>query len=256
MLLTGNLSIEYLISAGIVLLFGMGWHEYAHAVVANWWGDPTPRQFGRLTPNPLVHINWIGWLMFLIIGFGVLGSVPVNPRLMRDPRWGRFWTSAAGPLSNLLQAIVFAIGWQILFKMLAPSLPIGVVRFLHTFFSTGVWLNIFLFFFNILPFVIPGGMFSQAQSFMPFDGWTMIYSLLPGSFIERKSVPTSLWQNVRPLARFLAEPAWAWRDWMPIMGYITLGIVLFSFVLPASLSPFHFLITGPASRISNFLLGF
>lgn len=59
MLLLGSLSVETLIMVIIIMLFSMGLHEYGHALMANWWGDPTPRSMGRLTPNPLVHINWL-----------------------------------------------------------------------------------------------------------------------------------------------------------------------------------------------------
>ena len=272
----GNISIEYLIAAGIVLLFGRGWHEYAHAVMADWWGDPTPRQNGRLTPNPIVHISWIGWLLFLIFGFGILGSVPINNRRIRDPHWGQFWTPAAGPISNLIQAIVFAIvlfafslftpvnaraGISIFFF---PEVGLGsfsnpVFDFLSLFFVVGVYFNVLLFFFNLIPFVIPAGIFGQMP--MPFDGWTMLYSALPGEFMSYKSIPAFITKNMRPLARFLSQPAYAWRDWVNIMGYITIGLVLISLVtsrIPGAglLDPLSLLIGRPTQQVSFLLMGF
>src|SRR5262245_23625300 len=116
----------------------MGMHEFGHALMADYWGDPTPRRNGKLTPNPLAHINPFGFVFFLVLALGfvgqsnillllllivimmvarnqgpigafALGYVSVNPYLMRNPRWGNFWTSFAGPLMNLALAIVSAI---------------------------------------------------------------------------------------------------------------------------------------------------
>ena len=92
----------------VVLGAAMTVHEFAHNFVAWKMGDEVPKLQGRLTLNPLVHINWIGWLMFAIIGFGILGSAPISPQRMRDPRKGFLAAVAAGPLSNLALAVVFA----------------------------------------------------------------------------------------------------------------------------------------------------
>ena len=101
----------------IVLGAGMTVHEFAHSYVGWKMGDPMPKMQGRLTLNPMVHINWIGWLMFAIIGFGILGSAPISPQRMRNPRWGYLAAVAAGPFSNLGLAVVFAlllrlVGWS------------------------------------------------------------------------------------------------------------------------------------------------
>ena len=253
MLLTGNLSPEFLVAAGIVLLFGMGWHEYAHAVVADWWGDPTPRQLGRLTPNPLVHISWIGWFMFLFLGFGILGSVPINRQQMRDPRWGSFWTSAAGPISNLIQAVVFALVGHLIINVFGLLPTTFFSRFIYTFINLGVFYNVLLFFFNLVPFVIPAGLFTPTP--LPFDGWTMMYSMLPGDFLSYKSMPSFVKEYMRPLARFLSQPAYVWREWIVVMSYITIGIIILSFVLPPALNPLTFLITLPTYRLMS-LMGY
>src|SRR5215510_7446701 len=96
MLLFGHFTISALSAILVILFFGMGVHEFGHAFMADRWGDPTPRRNGKLTINPLAHIDPMGWLWILIIGFGTAGSVSINPRLMRDSRWGSFWTSLAG----------------------------------------------------------------------------------------------------------------------------------------------------------------
>lgn len=257
MLLFGNFSLYALIAIGFVLFIGMGWHEYAHAVVADWWGDPTPRSYGRLTPNPVVHINWIGWLMFLLIGFGILGSVPVNPRQMRDPRWGNFWTSFAGPLSNLAQAVVYAVllrgvstftevttldGFRLLYGgSSVGSLNGPVIDFFALLCVVGVLFNILLFVFNLLPF-------------FPLDGWRMILSLLPDRGANWKDLPAGLRRNAAPLAEFLYQPAYKWEQWAQYSQYALLALIFVGLAIP-QLNFFGILIGGPTIQITTFLLG-
>lgn len=157
MLLLGN-SPEIIISIIVAALLGMTVHEFAHNYVGHLMGDPVPAREGRLTLNPLVHINWIGFLMFVMVGFGPLGSAPISPYRMRNPRWGFLAAVAAGPLSNLLLAIVFAI----LFRILNPN-PFS---FNTTFFTIMVYFNVLLFLFNLIPA-------------FPLDGWSIVLSLLP-----------------------------------------------------------------------------
>ena len=242
MLLFGNFDPVALVAIGIVLFFGMGWHEYAHAVVADWWGDPTPRQMGRLTPNPIVHINWLGWLMFLLLGFGILGSVPINTRQMRDPRWGSFWTSFAGPLSNLAQAAVFAAIFRLV-GVIAPEFLVQtgfLGQFIGQLLFYGVLFNVLLFVFNLIPF-------------FPMDGWHMVLALLPGTGLSWKSIPDFIRQGVPPLATFLNRPAYKWSDWAQISQYVFFAFLMIGFVIP-QWSPLGFLIGGPTTRITSFLL--
>lgn len=245
MLLFGNPTIEGLLAIAFVLLLGMGIHEAAHAYTANWWGDPTPRNMGRLTMNPFVHINWVGWLMFLLIGFGILGSVPVNPRLMRDPRWGSFWTSFAGPLSNLAQAIAYAI----LFRIFGASflelntLPTTVI---YNIMLYGVLFNVLLFVFNLLPF-------------FPLDGWHMLLALLPGRGMHYKDVPAPVSQNVPQLSSFLQQPAYKWQQWAQASQTVFIGLIIFSLIAGqiglGFLSPLNVLIGGPTVQLTSLLLG-
>ena len=232
-----------LIAIAIVLFFGMGWHEYAHAYVADWWGDPTPRSMGRLTPNPIVHINWVGWLMFLIIGFGILGSVPINTRQMRDPRWGSFWTSFAGPLSNLAQAIIFGILYRIFFA-LTPELffQTGILgQFLQDLMFFGVLFNVLLFVFNLLPL-------------FPMDGWHMLLALLPGTGLSWKAIPAAIRQSVPPLAGFLNRPAYKWSEWAQMTQYVFFFLLIIGFVVP-QFSVLNWLIGRPTFQISALILG-
>jgi Zn-dependent protease len=150
-------TIPMLIGVLAALFIGMTVHEFAHNYVAHLMGDPVPAREGRLTLNPMVHIYWPGFLMFLILGFGILGTAPISPHRMRNPRWGHLAATAAGPFSNLLVAIVFAIIFRI----------VGSSNF--TLWEILYWIvlfNVILFLFNLLPL-------------FPIDGWHIVLALLP-----------------------------------------------------------------------------
>jgi Zn-dependent protease len=151
--LTPQLAAVILISA----LIGMTIHEFAHNYVAHLMGDPTPSRLGHLTLDPLKHIYWPGFIMFVLIGFGILGLAPINPSLMRNPRWGGLAATAAGPFSNLLLGAVLAIIYHL----------VGDVNELLSFFLLHMVLwNVLLFVFNLIPLY-------------PIDGWHIVLALLP-----------------------------------------------------------------------------
>ncbi|MCU0476109.1 MAG: site-2 protease family protein [Anaerolineae bacterium] len=159
---------------GIVaaLLIGMTVHEWAHNYVAHLMGDPNPRRLGRLTLNPLVHIYWPGFIMVLLIGFGVLGTAPISPYRMRNPRYGYLAAVAAGPVSNLGVAIVAALilnllgGQREIFGAIGGFMGVTPLTYLGFALYFVITFNILLFIFNLLPFA-------------PLDGWSIVYTLLP-----------------------------------------------------------------------------
>lgn len=168
-MLGASLTAEMLLANLIAVLLGMTIHEFAHSFVADRMGDPTPRQMGRLTLNPFAHIHWVGFAMFVLLGFGILGSAPISPWKMRNPRWGALAAVAAGPLSNLLLAIVFAIILRLVFTPVQVFTGLqqgGLQGLIVTIFFQIVYFNILLFVFNLIPL-------------FPLDGWRIVLSLLP-----------------------------------------------------------------------------
>lgn len=159
MLLFGS-SLTPALAAGILIavLVGMTVHEFAHNYVAHLMGDPVPAREGRLTLDPSVHIYWPGFIMFVLIGFGILGSAPISASRMRNPRLGFMAAVAAGPISNLLVAAGFAVLFQLFGGSRANE--IGNMLYIAVFF------NVLLFVFNLLPL-------------FPLDGWHITLALLP-----------------------------------------------------------------------------
>lgn len=135
-----------------VMLLSLTLHEWGHAFAAHSCGDNTARNLGRMTLNPLKHIDPIGFLMILIVGFGWAKPVPVNPRNYRNYKKGEAIVSLAGVTMNLLLALVFSIAFIPLFRMylsgtyswLENGLLVQIIMY-------GISLNIVLMLFNLLP---------------------------------------------------------------------------------------------------------
>ena len=148
------------------ILLALTFHEYAHAYTAYRYGDDTARQSGRLTLNPLRHLDPLGTIMIFIVHFGWAKPVPVNPNRLRNPKKDMLWISAAGPLANM----VLALASGLLIRVL---LTIGVTPERHTaigllFFMVimSLQINLALAIFNILPIA-------------PLDGSKILFALLP-----------------------------------------------------------------------------
>ncbi|MGQ9586155.1 MAG: site-2 protease family protein [Anaerolineae bacterium] len=213
----GILSPINLLVKLIVLLVAIPFHEFAHAWAADRMGDRTARSLGRLTLNPLAHLDPIGSLMILVSGFGWGKPVPVNPYQMR----GRSLTSMAvtavsGPLSNLLLAALFAmpirLGW------ISHSMQgAGWGQWVYTGLVLATWINIGLALFNLIPVA-------------PLDGFNVAMGVLP-----------------LPWARKLAET----QQYGPL---VLLAIIALGSLGPLDLLGW---ILGPPMRLlGSLLLGF
>lgn len=143
------------------LLIALTVHEYAHARAAVWLGDYTPRYAGRLTLNPVAHLDPLGLIMLWLFKFGWAKPVPINPNNFRDIRQGTFLVSLAGPGSNVLMALITKIIIVLFYKL--HLLTDGWAMVLGLTYE----YNIILAIFNLIP--LP-----------PLDGSKVLMSLLPG----------------------------------------------------------------------------
>lgn len=217
LLLFGNQEPSFLLGILIAVLIGMTVHEFAHNYVGHLMGDPVPAREGRLTLNPLVHIYWPGFLMFVLIGFGPLGLAPIAAHRMRNPRWGYLAAVAAGPFSNLGLAIVFGLVLRILGIQFLFTSP-----FMFNILWAIVVFNVLLFLFNLLPL-------------FPIDGWYIVYALLPPDLAYT-------WGTYREMTQYV------------FIGLILLSFMpLGSLGIP---DPIDLLIGEPLSFLSRTIVGF
>jgi Zn-dependent protease len=148
-----GVSAATLLTRAVTLVIAFTVHEFSHAWTATSLGDDTPRANGRLTLNPMAHLDPIGSLLLLLVGFGWAKPVPVDPyALQRRTPAGLMLVSAAGPFSNLVLAIVAAIPLQ---AGLASLADLGIsASWLPTpaqFLAEFIFINLILFFFNLVP---------------------------------------------------------------------------------------------------------
>ncbi len=194
----------------ITLVIAFTIHEFAHAFVAYKFGDPTAKNQGRLTLNPLQHLDPFGTILIFIMGFGWARPVPVNRFFFKNPKLAGILVSVAGPVSNLiLSLIALTILYGLAGAGILAGLPVYVLEFLELFIS----LNIVLFVFNLLPFP-------------PLDGYRIIEDLAPSHI----RVKMSQYENygsliflilvITPLDQYTIQP-------------------IFSFILPGLMSDLH-----------------
>lgn len=169
------------------LLIALTIHEYAHARVAVSFGDPTPRILGRLTLNPLAHLDPIGLIMLWIFRFGWAKPVPVNPNNFTNHKNGMMGVSLAGPLANILVAFTVAVLFAVLVKLdLLNNFTAKILSFTYMY-------NVIFAIFNLIP--LP-----------PLDGSKVLMALLPG----RQS---DWFERIEPYAPFI------------LMGLIYIGAI-------------------------------
>lgn len=213
----------YLAAFAVAVLTGLAFHEFTHAWAANELGDDTAKSRGRLTLNPLAHLEPLGTAMILLLGFGMAKPTPVNPmRLRYGPLRGNAMVAFAGPASNFFFAAVAAL--PIRFGLVESRLGsvASVIRngngedFLFLFLFFIVLMNVTLGIFNLLP--IP-----------PLDGFKVVSGLLPAPIANEL-------QKLEPYG----------------MG-ILMSLIVIGFVFPAY-SPLAWLIGGVRDSIFNLLV--
>ena len=222
MLLGGFPTIAQIIARLIVVLVATTVHEFAHAYAAYRMGDSTARDSGRMTLDPRANLNPIGILMWVVIGFGILGSAPVNEYRMRDRRWGMLVAVAAGPLSNLALAIIGAIPFRLGLVQLQGYGARDFLPNASQFMTEWLVLNILLFLFNLLPL-------------FPLDGWTILLKLLP------------------------PETSYAIGKYQRESMYALYGLIFLSFAsayLPFNLNPLVWIIGQPMDALLRILTGY
>ncbi len=155
--------------AAPVIFFSLTVHEFFHAYTAYRYGDSTAKDMGRLTLNPLAHLDLFGTLMMFLsqFTFGWAKPVPVNPYNLRNPRVANIWISAAGPLSNIGLALLFSLVFRIIVggNIDVPEAVIKIIRF-------GISINLSLAFFNMIPL-------------FPLDGSHILKNLMPPKYENR-----------------------------------------------------------------------
>lgn len=192
----------------LILILSIVLHEVAHGYAANWLGDPTARLAGRLTANPIPHIDPIGSV--LIPGilyftganflFGWAKPVPYNPYNLRNQRWGESFVAAAGPLTNLALATIFAIA--IRFSSML-SLDPAIVKM----FGYVVFINVLLALFNAIPFP-------------PLDGSKVIVPFLPFGLAQKYRAFAQYMENLGFIALFLCVFLFMQIFWQPFSSAV------------------------------------
>ncbi len=161
-----NNTVRELIILAPPFLFALTFHELAHGYTAWRLGDPTARDAGRLTMNPLRHLDPLGVIAFFIMQIGWAKPVPVNPRYFRNPQQGMLLTALAGPTANVFLALCSSVLVKLLVNIPAPPLLVLILNPLIAMAAASVWINVMLAVFNCLP--IP-----------PLDGSKILMGLLP-----------------------------------------------------------------------------
>ncbi len=152
----------------LAIIIALVWHEVSHGIVALWLGDSTAKDEGRLNFNPMHHLDPMGTLLLLFVGFGWAKPVPVNYYNLKYPKWGPAMVAAAGPASHLLLIIACVLVYKVTTPQYNP-LSFADDNLMILFLSYLIFFNIILMVFNLIP--IP-----------PLDGSKILFAALPSKY--------------------------------------------------------------------------
>lgn len=158
------MNADYILTKLLMLpgiIIGLSFHEFAHAWVSDKLGDPTPRRQGRVTINPLAHIDWVGFLALLLVGFGWGKPVQIDPSYYKNRRRDEFLVGIAGVTMNLLLAIVFSIPARAIIRTFNGAGASDLIYNIYLIIFYIISINVVLMIFNLIP--CP-----------PLDGWGII----------------------------------------------------------------------------------
>ncbi|MBF88306.1 MAG: site-2 protease family protein [Candidatus Marinimicrobia bacterium] len=192
------------------ILLAITFHEYAHGWMALKFGDPTAKMLGRLSLNPLVHLDPIGTLMLLIVQFGWAKPVPVDPRYFSDPKKQMIWVALAGPIANMILAFVSGI-FIIIFSS-SNLMFNSKTAFFGNILVYSLQINLALAVFNMLPIppldgskilrgLLPYKYEYIANTLEQFGPWILMSLILFG-FISGISI---FWLFIGPFVRFFSS---------------------------------------------------
>lgn len=166
---------------GIIL--GLSFHEFAHAWTSDKLGDPTPRRQGRVTLNPLAHIDWLGFAALLFLGFGWGKPVQINPSYYKNRRRDEFLVGIAGVTMNLILAVLISVPVRLLSKSIGALGGSVIMQDIFYILLYAVMINLVLMVFNLIPCPpLDGfGLVTQIFKLDRYDWWQSLYQ--KGSWI-------------------------------------------------------------------------
>ncbi|MDP7558509.1 MAG: site-2 protease family protein [Candidatus Marinimicrobia bacterium] len=190
------------------ILVALTFHEYAHGYVALRFGDPTAKMAGRLTLNPLSHLDPIGTIMLFVVHFGWAKPVPVDPRYFRNPKQDMLWVALAGPGANMVLAFISGI----LLSMLGRGSLFGSHNMLLIMLQYSLFINLALAVFNMLPIppldgskvlrgLLPYQYQHIADQMEMYGPWALMGLIMMGMYTDR----SIFWSFIGPFVKFFSE---------------------------------------------------
>ena len=190
------------------IIIGLTVHEYCHALVAHKCGDSTSKDQGRITMNPMKHIDLMGFIMLIVAGFGWAKPVQFNEANLRNPKYDVMKIAVAGPLSNALTAMILSVLFS-LFTAVSPAYQSPTLNILSEIFLYAIYINWGLFIFNLIPLPPLDGshlLFNQFRKFPKF--YDALYKY--GSYLFIGLILATVLTKINflpiwPVIRFLGE---------------------------------------------------